>query len=341
MKAAVVEALNQLVVRDIPEPVAGPYDAHVDILFGTICAGTDSHLIDGSLPFLSPVPTVLGHESIGRVTQVGPKVRSFKVGDLITRVGTMPGNGFTTSWGGFAEKGIARDHKAMSADGIDAAQWCGHKPTQVIPPDFDPAAACMIITWRETFSFISRAGVKPGQSVMVIGSGGNGLAFLSHAKNKGAKDILMIGSPDRREVSLRTGATDFVDYKNALAIEEAKGKYTAGFDLAIDAVGKTGQANVALSFLKPGGTLAVYGLDDIGKLSVNLSDARGTFTYFNGGYDEEEAHDAIVEFIKNGKLDASILIDLHNPYPLEKINEAFDAIKARTVIKPLIKIKGS
>ena len=124
MKAAVVERPHDLVVRDLSDPEPGPYDALCRMLYGATCAGTDRHIIKGRFPFpCIDYPTILGHESIGRVVEVGAKVRNYKAGDLITRVGAPAIDGVNISWGGFAELGIARDHAAMQADGIAADEW--------------------------------------------------------------------------------------------------------------------------------------------------------------------------------------------------------------------------
>jgi D-arabinose 1-dehydrogenase-like Zn-dependent alcohol dehydrogenase len=78
MKAAIVEEPGTLVVRDVPQPAMGDYDARCQLLFGAVCTGTDRHLVEATLPWSVPYPTMLGHESIGRVVEVGAKVRHFK-----------------------------------------------------------------------------------------------------------------------------------------------------------------------------------------------------------------------------------------------------------------------
>ena len=111
MKAAVVEKPGQLVVRDVPDPVFGPYDALCKLLYGVTCTGTDRHLINNTFPFGTSYPTILGHESVGRVIEVGAKVRHVKEGDVITRVGAPadPGGSHASHWGGFAQLGVATD----------------------------------------------------------------------------------------------------------------------------------------------------------------------------------------------------------------------------------------
>ncbi len=165
MKAALIEHFGSLVVREIPDPQPGPYDALCALRYGATCTGTDSHIIDGSFPWISPLPTVLGHESVGRVIAVGAKVRHLRVGDLITRVGDTgtPDGAISVTWGGFAEYGIAKDHWAMCADGLPAEEWQGARWNQVVPHGVAEEIAPMFTTWRETLSYLLRTGGDGGE----------------------------------------------------------------------------------------------------------------------------------------------------------------------------------
>ncbi|MBN1350272.1 alcohol dehydrogenase catalytic domain-containing protein [candidate division KSB1 bacterium] len=339
MKAAIIEKINTLRVKDIPEPPVGEYDAFCDILYGAVCTGTDQHLIDGTCPFLSPLPAVLGHESIGQVVEIGRKVRYLKPGDLVTRVGTVPVDGYSVSWGGFAEKGIASDWRAMQEDGIPRDNWEESRRNIVLPGDIDPAAATMIVTWRETMSYITRMGIGKDARVLVIGSGGNGLSFVAHAANLGAAQIAMIGALNREPHARRAGATHYFDYRNQNIFQTVEKTCGSLFDFAIDAVGKIGLADLGLRLLKANGTIGIYGIDDYGKCILNPQHARGSFEFYNNGYDEPEVHERVVALMQSGKLDASIWLNLENPFPLENINEAFEALRARQAVKALIKVK--
>ncbi len=340
MKAAVVEGPNRLVVRDIPEPPVGEHDALCEVLYGAMCSGTDTHIVECDFPYLSPLPTVLGHESIARVVAVGSKVRSFREGDLVTRVGTVAVGPYSVTWGGFAELGVATDARAAEEDGLPREQWQRGRVQRALPPGSDPAAATMVITWRETLSYANRIGVAEGQRVLVIGSGGNGLAYVAHAANAGCEPVVMIGSALREQAARRAGATGYVDYAADDAADQARETCPRGFDLAIDAVGKVGAGDLALSLLRPGGTIGIYGIDDYGKLRINPDRARGTFTFYQGGYDEPETHQQVVALFQAGRLDASIWLDLDHPFDLEQINNAVEATRARKVVKALVRVRG-
>jgi threonine dehydrogenase-like Zn-dependent dehydrogenase len=344
MKAAVVEEPGNLVVREISRPQVGDYDVLCDLLYGATCTGTDQHLIRGYFPWPVTYPTILGHESVGRVVEVGPNVRHLREGDLISRVGappspeSVPGGVPNVNWGGFAEFGIAKDHWAMRADGLPPSVWRGHRINQVIPPDIDPRAATMIITWRETLSYITRMGVKIGDAVLIVGSGGNGLAFANHAANAGAKPVAMVGNRSRRAAGHAAGVTDYVDYKADDVTAVLNDLQPAGFDAIIDAVGQAGSADRVLPHLKASGTLGIYGIDNYESSQIHPHRARGSFTFYSGGYDEAETHHAVIELMREERLDANIWLDLDHAYPLDEIHAAFDAVRERRLIKALVKL---
>lgn len=343
MKAAVIEKPGVLTVREVPEPVPGDYDCLCEMLYGATCTGTDQHMIAGQLPFPIDYPTIMGHESVGRVIHVGPKVRSFHEGDLVSRVGHLGDetNGLSSNWGGFAEYGLARDHVAMREDGLPKAEYDWFRTNQVIPPDIDPRAATLIITWRETLSYLTRLGVERGSRILVLGSGGNGLSFINHAHNRGAKSVMMIGSAGRIAEGKAAGANEFFDYKREDLGDAVRNEHPEPFDFIVDSVGKIGQINRVLELLAPAGHIGVYGIDDIDTYGINPFKASGSFTVYNNGYDEEEAHDAVIRDVQSGRLDASIWLDLENSYTLSEIGRAFDDLKDRKSVKALIDLRVS
>jgi L-iditol 2-dehydrogenase len=339
MLAAVVESPDHLVVKEIPRPRLGEYGALCQMLFGATCTGTDQHLIANLMPWRVDYPIVLGHESVGRVIEVGSKVRHFRVGDLISRVGThaYPEIGLNLSWGGYCEFGLAMDHRAMREDGRPSAEWDAYRVNQVIPPDLDPAACTMMITWRETLSYIRRVGVTRGSHVLVLGTGGNGLAYLAHSRNLGATTITCVGSSRRETLARQIGATHFVDY-SADQIDQTLRNECGEFDFIIDSVGKAKQVDRVLTTLRPGGMVAIYGLDDFDSMGVNPLYARGTFSIYGGGYDEEESHQEVISRMRDGSLDARHWLNLNQPYDLKQIGEAFEALRERCLVKALIRL---
>jgi D-arabinose 1-dehydrogenase-like Zn-dependent alcohol dehydrogenase len=341
MKAAVVEKQGLLTVREVPQPEPGPYDVLCELLYGATCTGTDLHLIDAVFPWPPEYPAILGHESVGRVIAKGEKVRNFKEGDLVSRVGAprLPQAGLDICWGGFAEYGIGRDHWVMRRDGLPSSEWSAYRVNQIIPGNIDPRFATMIITWRETLSYLKRMGIHVGQSLLVIGSGGNGLSFIRHATNLGAYPVVMLGSHARQDTALRAGASHFIDFRLPDWSERLKAICPAGFDFVIDALGRKTSVQDSLGQVSRGGTFGIYGVDDFGQAAIDPFKARGPFRWNPNEYDEAETHAEVIDGILSGKLDASIWLDLDHPYPLEQIEEAYQALRRKEIIKALIQIK--
>jgi threonine dehydrogenase-like Zn-dependent dehydrogenase len=88
MKAVVFHDVGDIRLEDVPEPeIKDPADALVEITASAIC-GTDMHFIRGTVPGLKP-GTILGHEAVGIVTDVGNEVHNLRRGDRVVIAATI------------------------------------------------------------------------------------------------------------------------------------------------------------------------------------------------------------------------------------------------------------
>lgn len=341
MKALVVEKPGVVTVRDLNEPVMGEYEARCEMLYGATCAGTDLSVIDGEFAWGNEYPSIIGHESIGRVIEVGGKVRNFKIGDLISRVYTRATDGVGLSWGGMAEYGLAVDTKAMWADGIAKEEWDGFRVNQVIPEGvIDPLNATMIITWRENLSWINRMGVLNNERVLVVGSGANGISIAACAAIRGG-EVVVIGNAAREESAMRTGIKNYYDYKNKEVVKEFIEENQSQYDYVIDATGKKETLTSYMGMLKEGGTAAVYGMSDFYSYTFNPILGPKSFRFFNAyadTYDEEETHEEVIELIRAGKLDAGNWLDKENIFTWDNAPEVYEHVRNRKAIKSVLKL---
>lgn len=341
MKAAIVRTPGQLSIEDIPMPIVGEYTALCQLLYGATCTATDQHIINQDV-ITSSLPIILGHESIGRVLETGNKVRTFAVGDRIARVGVpaMPAIGLDAQWGGFAQYGLAVDALAMQADGVLDGAIQLPSVNQVIPEDISDTTAPMMITWRETHSYITRMGLRAGMRVLILGSGGNGLSFMQHARGAGASFVLGIGSDGRSANAVACGADAYLSYRDETLHEQVAGYTENGFDLIIDAIGKPGQLDALLPFVAPNCTVGIYGIEGGNAMRMNPLRAAHTFRFYQDGYVEGEAHEAVVKDIRDGKLFAAPYYDEAKAYPLSGLCEAFDMLRRKESPKALINLQG-
>ncbi len=340
MKAVVVSQPGRFEVRsDIPVPEPGPYEVLCRMCYGTTCTGTDLHMIDGEHPRPVPYPILLGHESVGRVVETGSRVRNLKVGDLISRVGcpAPAGSGLTSKWGGLAEYGVARDHWQMRKDGIAPEEWDAYRVNQVIHPAIDERTAPMIITWRETLSYVRRIGVGPGCRMLLVGSGANALSFAAHGYNLGA-EVTVVGSGKKEAAFRRVPVQYYYDYRQEGLAGRIRDEDERPFDLILDGVGSSATVNALLPLLRAGGTVGVYGWNDYLGYALNPLRAAASFQVYAGGYDEEETHAEVQAMILRGQLRAEDWYDLEQPVPLERAMSAYDRLRSRGEFKVLISL---
>lgn len=339
VRAVVVREPGRLAIESLPDLEPGRHQVLCEHLYGSVCAATDQHLIAGELPLPGiAYPLILGHETIGRVVAVGPDVRYLQVGDLVTRTGYPETDDYKAFWGGFTTQGLAWDTRAMREDGVAEEDIQAHAVNQRLPAEINPAAATMMITWRETYSYLNRMGVPKGSSVLVLGSGGNGFSFAVLARALGAGRVAMVGNPRWQALAEQAGVDDFVDYRD----DDAVGALAGPFDRIVDAVGKTGGLEAVQDRLAPGGRIGIYGIEDLGERMAYLGklteagiDARGP-----GEYSEAEAHDAVVSLLTSGQLDAGLWFDVDAPVALEDFPAAIEQIRDRQTLKALVRLSG-
>src|SRR5688572_23717354 len=88
MKAVVFHGIGDIRLEDVEEPeIEKPTDAIVRLSASAIC-GTDLHMIRGTLPGMRP-GTILGHEGVGYIEELGEDVRNFSVGDRVVIPSTI------------------------------------------------------------------------------------------------------------------------------------------------------------------------------------------------------------------------------------------------------------
>lgn len=334
--AAVVREWGKLEVADVPAFPAGPYDAVCRIEACSICAATDTHLVEGSFPaaWCSPPPFVLGHESAGHVAAVGAKVRNFKVGQLVVRPLWLPDaprfGELGSAWGGFASWGIVRDTHALAEDTGRPTDYFW-RSSQTLP-EMPVRDATLFVTWRDTLSCLLQLGVKPGDRLVVFGSGGNGLSFVRCAALLGAKAV-MVGSPSRESRALRLGALAFVDYHlNERVPPAVRESFSGnGASLVIEAVGDARPLPQMLACLDHDGALFLFGIPGDLKYAGDLMAGPAQYRIVKKTCEEWQSHELVLRHYLNGELDPNDFCDA--TMPLSRIQEAFALVRRREASK--------
>ena len=251
-------------------------DVEIDILFCGVCH-SDLHNARNDWGF-STYPVVPGHEIIGRVKTVGPKVTGFKPGDLVG-VGCLVDScqgcpacaasqeQYCGSWVG-TYGGIDKIDGRVTRGGYSEAIVVREEFVLHVPATLDPAgAAPLLCAGITTWSPLRRWQVGPGSKVAVVGLGGLGHMALKLAKALGAEVTLFTRSPGKEADARRLGADHVILSSRRQAMLEASNQ----FDLIIDTVPYVHDINPYVPTLAPRGTLVLVGY--LGPLDPFLNSA--------------------------------------------------------------------
>lgn len=330
MLAYVMEGPGRGGVREVPEPAAGDYDAMVEMLACGVCSSTDKMLRMGTFSLGVSFPSILGHESVGRVVKVGERVQNFKPGDLITRPGAyVPDDApLDLYWGGFAERGVVTDWSALVTDG-QTGNRAARSDQVRLPTSTDPVAASLSISLSETFSVVVRHDLL-GRNVAVVGTGIAGLSMISYAKLLGAARVVAVGRrKERLELARAVGADEAllgVDARRAAAD-------LGGFDVVFEASGQADMAAAGFGWLKPGGQCVVYSAPDT-PAAVDLFASPRDATLSVASTAEASVLPGILRLVETGALDLDTFVT--HRYPFADIDRAFADIANGSVVKAMI-----
>ncbi|MCS7248373.1 MAG: zinc-dependent dehydrogenase [Anaerolineales bacterium] len=218
MKAAVFHNIGDLRVEEVPTPVPGPDQLLIKIGAAGIC-GTDLRILsNGHHRIPSGTPRVLGHEFSGEVVEVGRNVAGIKVG---TRVAIAPNIGCGTcdecvaGWTNLCENYQAF---GITLDGAFAEYMLVTSPAieqgNIIPiPSTLPyEVAALAEPLSCCINGQEAVGTRPGDFVLIIGSGPIGIMHLLLSKLYGASYVVVSEiNPLRAEQALRFGADVWVN----------------------------------------------------------------------------------------------------------------------------------
>jgi S-(hydroxymethyl)glutathione dehydrogenase/alcohol dehydrogenase len=368
MKAAVLREVGKpLTIETVSIGKPGPREVLIRTKAAGVCH-SDLHFVEGSYPH--PLPAVLGHESAGIVEAVGSEVRTVKVGDhVITCLSAYCGHCEVCLTGHMnlcispeTKRAKGEEPRLFREDlsgpngerGGDtrmaqflnlssfAEQMLVHEHACVaIRRDmpFDRAAliGCSVMTG--VGAVIHTSGVRPGETVAVIGCGGVGLATINGAVMAGAGRIIAIDRiPGKLELAKTFGATDVIDAGAGDPVKQVQELTGGGVHHSFEAIGLKVTAEQAFRMLRRGGTANIIGMIPVGTMiELHGPDFLGE-KKIQGSYMGSNRFPVdmprLVDAYMAGKLKLDELISRR--IKLEEVNSAFDELKrgelARSVI---------
>ena len=328
MKAAVVdEFTKQLVIKQVPKPVAGPAEIVVRIETSGLCH-TDIHAAHGDWPVKPSPPFIPGHEGIGIVEEAGPGVSEVAVGDRVA----IPWLGYACGTCEYCVSGretlcLEQKNTGYSIDGSFAeyvkayGRYVVKVPEGVEPVDAAPLTCAGVTTYKA----VKVAGTRPSDLVAVFGVGGLGHLALQYARIAGGRVIAVDLHDEKLELAKELGAAFTVNAAKEDPVEAIQ--KLGGADQAIALAVSPKAFEQAYRSLRRGGTLVFVALPADNKVELPIFE-----TVLNGI--------TIVGSIVGTRVDLREVFELHAARltrvitelrPLETVNESIDDVEAGRV----------
>ncbi len=313
----------------------------VEVHFSGVCA-SQVHEIDGLKgpdPFL---PHLLGHEGSGTVLEVGEGVRFVKPGDHVV-MHWRPGNGIQSANPRYDWNGITVN--AGSVTTFNSHAIVSENRLTPIPKWFDlrlaPLLGCAVTT---AFGAIGNdAQVKIGESIVIFGVGGVGLAAVIAARLTTANPIIAIDLDQKKlDVAQSLGATHVIDARQLDAVEVVRNLLgDEGADVVIETTGVRSVIETAYNICSPIGRTVLVGVPDpkdpASIPTLPLHFGKKLIGSHGGSSKPHIDIPRLIRLVEQGKLDLSTIPLTERP--LSEINEAISDLRAGVPGRQLICIK--
>jgi threonine dehydrogenase-like Zn-dependent dehydrogenase len=286
MRALVLRDFYDIAVEERPDPVAGPGQAVVEVIATGIC-GSDFHGYSGENGRRHP-GQIMGHETVGRIRELGTDVAELTVGQLVTvnpvmSCGVCPAclSGQEHWCSRRVVLGVAPEIPAAFADRV-AVPASNIVP---LPERMPEELGALVEPMAVGYHAVRRGQPNPDDRVLVIGGGPIGQACLLAARRLGVQAVALSDvSPSRRDLCARLGA-EVVDPTAGNLPEAVAARLGGPATLVVDAVGVNRTVADALAASSLGSRIVLVGMGSpqleltVYALSTAERSLIGSFTY--------------------------------------------------------------
>ncbi|MCX8132242.1 MAG: glutathione-dependent formaldehyde dehydrogenase [Clostridia bacterium] len=377
MKAVTYQGIKDVKVMEVEYPqIHKPDDIIIRLTTTAIC-GSDLHLIHGMIPNL-PENYIIGHEPMGVVEETGPEVTKVKKGDrviipfnvscgecyyckhdLTSQCDNSNPHGESGGYFGYSETFGGYPGGQAEFMRVPFANFTPFR----IPDDCELEDEKLVLLSDiipTAYWSVENAGVKNGDTVIILGCGPVGLLAQKFAWLNGAKRVIAVDYVDYRlEHAKRTNGVEIVNFEQEKNIGEHLKEITqGGADIVIDCVGMDGKMTpleylatgiklhggamgalvTATQAVRKGGTIQVTGAYGARYNAFPLGDI------FNRNIDLRTGQAPVIPYmprlyglLAEGKVDPSDVIT--HKLPLEQAEKGYEVFDTKTdgCIKVILK----
>ncbi|MDX2702085.1 alcohol dehydrogenase catalytic domain-containing protein [Streptomyces sp. PA03-6a] len=342
MRAAVMYGAGDVRIENRPDPkIHQPTDAVVRVVLSCVC-GSDLWPY-ASMP-AAGTGRPMGHEFLGIVEETGADVSGLKTGDLVVAPFTYCDNTCD-----YCARGLhmsCRNGGRYGFNGVDGGQGEAVRVPQAagtlvrLPVDAGSALLPSLLTLSDVMGTghhgAVTAGVRRGDSVLVIGDGAVGLCAVIAAKRLGAEQIILMGRHTARtDLGREFGATDVVVERGEEGLSRVR-DLTGGDGVrrVIEAVGTRQTLETALAAVDDGGTISRLGVPQYEDGPVGPSMIMRNITLTGGASHARAYIEQLLPDVLDGTISPGRVFD--QGFSLDQVPQAYRAMADRRVLKALI-----
>lgn len=327
MKAVVFHGNGKwsLEEREIPK-IASSNETLIKVQAASIC-GSDMHIISVPPGQIANEGVVIGHEFCGEIVDVGSGVKKFKPGDRVIIEPVFKCGMCDACRSGLENLCTGDEVVGFSRDGA-FAEYCviPQKYLYKIPDSVPYDLASLTEPLACVMNGILKLKPMAHEKAVLYGAGAIGLIFLRVLKYYGLRDVIVCEpNPDRREEALRLGASMVIDNIHEDPKEIFLKEYGTLPEIAIEAVGVGAVTEQAISVVKIGGRLLLFGQNSTQTATIKPVDIQSRELTLIGTLSTRDSFNPAIELIKNPELRLNEIISHH--LPLDRISEGFDLMK--------------
>ena len=306
MKAAIISEPGRLEIVDAPRPTPAPHQALIQVEGCGVCASNLPRW-EGKPWFTYPTsPGELGHEGVGRITDLGDQVDGWKVGDRVAFLSNHA----------YADYDLAAANEMVRMPDSLAKVCVPGEPL-----------AC-------AWNIFQRSGVRSPDNVAIVGGGFLGCLLIQLAVDSGARVIAVTRRPLPPELFEAIGSFESVSFEDAQASLVKVEELTEGMlcDVVIEATGKQAPLDLAARLTRTRGRLIIAGYHQDGPRQIDMQ------LWNWRGLDVLNAHERDSQMYIEGMRRAYNAVDtgtlrplplLTHQLPLADLDDAFELARHR------------
>ena len=343
MRAVVYQGPGKVAVEQVAEPkVVESTDAVVRVTLAGIC-GTDLHAVNGDFPGMTP-GTVIGHEFVGEVVELGRGVQRIRLGDTVmasdfTACGRCRWCDRAEHWHcserAFFGTGTAFGPPLPGAQAEFVRVPHADKTLGLLPPACSAEAALLMADNLATaWVAMERSRTQPGETVAVIGGGAIGQLVALAAQTIGAGAVAVVEPSERRRAFAQRHGSLAV-HPDAAADLLARLTDGDGADVVVEAVGASAALDLSAALVRPCGRIVSVGAHVAERWDLPVARAfREELTLSFAIGDAMRVRRRLLQVVTSGALDPTVVIEARGT--LDQAPELYARLGRQEILKAVV-----